>query len=372
MKILHITNGLSEGGVETLLYNLCHNTIRYGNDVSILVLNGNEIKMKHLFENIGIKVYSCKSCNPYSLKNILTIRKYLSHYALIHVHLFPPQLYTIIAYLSLPKSKRPIIITTEHSTYNNRRKHNLFKLLDRFFYSKYKKIICISKQTELNLCQWLDSNKLNNNIITITNGIDLNKFADSSNTINNFLTVNSQCNYIVMVGRFAHPKDQLTLIRAFKYCTQNAHLIFIGTGPNMQKCKLEAENLNLTDRVHFIGHSDNVAGILKGCKIGVLSTQWDGFGLVAIEYMASGIPAVCSDVDGLRDIVGNQSLLFQPGNINELANLLNKLLNDNTFYSAMKDYCKNNAEKYSASSMAQKYIEIYQDLYNQQKQCHKI
>ena len=125
------------------------------------------------------------------------------------------------------------------------------------------------------------------------------------------------------------------------------------------------KQLGLTNRIYFIGHHNNVAGILKGCKIGVLSTQWDGFGLVAVEYMASGIPAVCSNVEGLRDVVGNGSLLFNPGNVNELASLLNKLLNNTEFYNSMKSYCTNNAKKYSVKLMAQKYISLYQDLYKQ-------
>ena len=365
MKILHITNGLTEGGVEMLLYDLCYETKKQGHDITILVLNKNEIKLAPLFEELGIHILTGHPHTPYDFKNIIKIKKHLLNFDLVHVHQFPSQLYTAIALLCLPKKKRPIIITTEHSTFNNRRKYKIANIVDRFFYSKYQKIICISKQTEINLIKWINNKSIQNKIITITNGINIDKFANAINICNEIIPINPQYNYIVMVGRFDSPKDQMTLIKALKYCTNNTYLIFIGTGSNMQKCMIEAKNLGLTNRIYFIGHHNNVAGILKGCKIGVLSTQWDGFGLVAVEYMASGIPAVCSNVEGLRDVVGNGSLLFNPGNVNELASLLNKLLNNTEFYNSMKSYCTNNAKKYSVKLMAQKYISLYQDLYKQ-------
>lgn len=363
MKILHIINSLSEGGVESLLYDLSSYTVKDGHQVDILVLNKNEIALKDQFTKQGIKILIGKYNNPYNIKNIITIRKAIKNYSIIHVHHFPCQLYAAIAYSSILTLKnRAVFLTTEHSTYNNRRKFFALKFLDRFFYKKYDRIICISNQTENELRKWLSLPSLEKKIITIQNGINIEKFANAQNTLNNIIDTSSDNNYIAMVGRFAPPKDQITLIKALKYCPENTHLIFIGSGKTLEKCKSEAVKDNLSNRIHFIGNSTNVAGILKGCKIGVLSTRWEGFGLVAAEYMAAGIPAVVSNVEGLNEVIKDDDLLFNPGDYKQLSFILNNLLSNPYLYELKVKSCKDNVLKFSVNNMSDEYIKTYSEL----------
>lgn len=74
MTILHITNGLSEGGVETLLYFFSKYLIARGHSVSILVLKRNEISLKSKFENAGIDVIVGKYKSSYNVLNVFTIK----------------------------------------------------------------------------------------------------------------------------------------------------------------------------------------------------------------------------------------------------------------------------------------------------------
>jgi len=366
MNILHITNSLSEGGVESLLYDLCSYTINEGHKVAVLVLNKNEIGLKRLFEEKGIKVIIGKYSNPYNINNIYEIRKIIKNYLVIHIHHFPCQLYASIAFSSLHGFKnKAILITTEHSTYNNRRKFSILNFLDRFFYKRYDRVICISSQTEEELKKWLSFPSLEKKIMTIRNGVNIEKFANAKNILDKTIEISSENNYIAMVGRFDPPKDQITVIKALKLCPKNTHLIFIGSGKMMEVCKKETTINNLTNRVHFIGNSKNVAGIIKGCKIGILSTLWEGFGLVAAEYMAAGIPAVASNVKGLKEVINDNDLLFNPGDYQQLSYILNKLLSDSNFYSSKVDFCKKNVLKFSVKQMSKEYINTYTALINE-------
>lgn len=363
MNILHITNSLSEGGVESLLYDLCTYTIKAGHKVAVLVLNKDEIGLKKQFEERGIKIIIGKYNNPYNINNIYEIRRVIKNYLIIHIHHFPCQLYASIAFSSLQGFKnKAVLITTEHSTYNNRRKFPVLSLLDRFFYKKYDKIICISSQTEIELKKWLSFPSLEKKIITIRNGINIEKFANAKNILAKTIEISSENNYIVMVGRFEPPKDQITVIKALKLCPKSTHLIFIGSGKTMEVCKKETAINHLTNRVHFIGNSTNVAGIIKGCKIGILSTQWEGFGLVAAEYMAAGIPAVVSNVEGLKEVSNDNDLLFAPGDYQQLSSILNKLLLDPNLYSEKVNSCKKNVLKFSVKEMSKEYINTYSAL----------
>lgn len=356
-----ITNALSEGGVESMLLDLCQSLVNtYHYEVAILVLNKEKVELRTCFENVGVKIWVGRYKNIYNPLNILLIKRYLQWGDIVHVHLYPCQLYVILSKLLFLLRKNIPYITTEHSTFNNRRKYFFFRRLDKFMYSQYSKIICVSQQAEINLRNWLGENIVN--IETINNGINIDKFRYANNALNEHIRVLNSIQYLVMVGRLEYPKDQMTVIKAMDYLPSTIHLLLVGSGRNMQKCEILAEKCGVADRVHFLGNCKDVASILKGCKIGILSTDWDGFGLVAVEYMAAGIPVIASDVEGLKDVVGNQKLLFKSRNFKELADKILLLLTDSNIYQKAKEYCSSRALSYSMQTMIKKYVYIYQSV----------
>lgn len=111
-----------------------------------------------------------------------------------------------------------------------------------------------------------------------------------------------------------------------------------------------------------MGNCKDVPSLLKGCKLGILSTYWDGFGLVAVEYMAAGIPVIASDVDGLRDVVGKKDFLFKTGNAEELRDKILWLLKDSDVYQEAVSYSLANAQKYTIQKMVARYVDVYQNI----------
>lgn len=358
-----ITNAISEGGVESLLFDLSRRLVTLKHRVTILVLNKREIGLKQQFEKCGITIIVGKYTQIYNPLNILLIRKHIPDFQIIHVHLYPGQLFVALANLLCTSTKCRPLITTEHSTFNNRRKYQLFKILDSYMYSKYDEVICISKQTELNLRKWL-SKQIKADIRTIINGIDLEKFHQASNKLMQYLKgqYESDIQYIVMVGRFDYPKDQQTVINAMTYLSDKVHLILVGTGSTLQQCKEFVNKEKLQGRIHFFGNCKDIPSILKGCRLGILSTHWDGFGLVAVEYMAAGIPVLASDVDGLRDIVGKKELLFGTGDVRGLRDKILWLLKDSNAYREMASYSIANSQNYTIDKMVLEYMDAYRNI----------
>lgn len=362
MKVLMITNALSEGGVESLLFDLCNSLVNiYHYEVAILVLNRKEIGLKKTFEEAGITVFVGKYSHIYNPLNIFLIRHYMSWGDIVHVHLYPCQLFAILAQILIPFPQRHPLITTEHSTFNRRRKFSIFKKIDSIMYAAYTKIVCISKQTEENLKKWLD-NKAGDSICTINNGIDIEKFCNAPNELDHYIEVSADVQYLVMVGRLEYPKDQKTIIRAVQDLPLSIHLLLVGSGSELEECKKLAKNCGVSNRVHFLGNCKNVPVILKGCRIGILSTVWDGFGLVAVEYMAAGIPVVASDVDAVRDIVGTDKLLFEVGNEKDLVSKILSLLDNEEFYQVASNYCLVRARNYSMQTMIKEYVSVYESV----------
>lgn len=199
-------------------------------------------------------------------------------------------------------------------------------------------------------------------VLTINNGIDIDRFRKASNKLCQYMQIDNAVQYLIMVGRFEYPKDQLTVIETMTYLPDNMHLILVGSGATIQKCRDYVAENGLSGRVYFLGNCKDVPSLLKGCKLGLLSTYWDGFGLVAVEYMAAGIPVIASDVDGLRDVVGRKDFLFKVGNAEELRDKILWLLNDSNVYQQAVSYSVTNAQKYTIQKMVAGYVDVYQNI----------
>ena len=358
MNILYITNGLSEGGVETLLYDLSIRLIAKGNQVAILVLNRNEIALKEFFKVAGVKIIVGKYDTCRDIRNIFLIKSLISNYDVIHSHLYPTQLYVVLANMLLFKGKKQLI-TTEHNVYNHRRDYPWFRIFDRWMYKKYTYIVGIEKNTSKALYEWIGRDWANNKIQTITNGIDILKYRAAKRISRQELGIADSNIVLIMVARFNAQKDQETVIRSLLLLPDNVHVLFIGTGETLSQMQQLTICLSLCNRVHFLGHRSDVANILKICDVGILSSHWEGFGLVAVEYMASGLPVLASNVKGLNDVVGCERLLFEVGNQNDLAQKIMNLVADKNYCQQIKIYCSQRADKFSIDQTVENYIALY-------------
>jgi glycosyltransferase involved in cell wall biosynthesis len=85
--------------------------------------------------------------------------------------------------------------------------------------------------------------------------------------------------------------------------------------------KLIAEH-NMHDRITIHPFTDNVQQYYSDAQIYVLSSRWEGFGLVLVEAMAHGLPIVSSDIPTSKEIMGDFGIYFKNGDIEELAKAL--------------------------------------------------
>ncbi|MBD5273222.1 MAG: glycosyltransferase family 4 protein [Bacteroides sp.] len=375
MRILHVVNAVNEGGIRTLLLDMVEYQIKEGNEVAILctLKDTRYYKATAEFEKTKVKIIRGDYNNPYNPMHIRIIRKYMKSFDVVHVHMFPNQLYAKIALNLLPRKLQPAIITTEHSTYNNRRKYPLLKLIDRWFYKSYDKIVGISQPTANNLTKWLNSPQISKNIVTINNGININKFKNARSNIDSIIPFFcKEDKYVVMVARLEQPKDPITLVRALKYCLDYVHVIFIGSGSLVSSIQDEVGRLGLNSRVHILGNREDVPQILKGCDIGVLSTQWEGFGLVAVEYMAAGLPVVVTDVEGVKEVVGDPDSLFPYQDEKRLGERIMKLLEDEKYREEKILHSLAQAAKYSVTEMNEHYLSVYNEVIKKQNNKYSI
>ncbi|TKH01020.1 glycosyltransferase family 4 protein, partial [Peribacillus simplex] len=234
--------------------------------------------------------------------------------------------------------------------------------LDRLIYSNYSRVISISQKTQENLISWINSKQKSlEKYLVIENGINFKKFNESKpylkSEINEIL--NEEKILLCMVGRFSKQKDQATLIKAMKSLSKDVHLLLIGEGPLKAQNEFLAKEIGLERRIHFLGFRNDVDRIYKTSDIVILSSKWEGFGLAAVEGMATGKPVIASDVTGLKEVVEGAGVLFKKGDSLDLAENINNLLINAEEYSKVSDKCLKRASNYNIEKMVEGYMNLY-------------
>jgi glycosyltransferase involved in cell wall biosynthesis len=360
MKVLQIINSLHTGGAERLLVDSVPLYKAKGLETDVCLLNGNRTSFYQVLEEQHICIISLSKGSIKSVYNpllIFKIFKYINRYAVIHVHIFPTLYWVALAkFLSFGKTK---LVFTEHSTSNRRRNSRIWRFFNRIAYKQYDAIASISEDVDKALQKHLLLKK--DVFSVINNGIDLSKFygkaKNATDTIKDIT--------LIQVSRFSPAKDQATVIRALSYLQGNVKLVFVGDGVNRTECELLTKQLDLSERVSFLGSRNDIPELLKNADIAVQSSQWEGFGLAAVEAMASGLPIVASDVSGLREVVSGAGLLFKQGDEKSLADKINSLLTDRKLYEKIANLCLERAKQYDINVMVEQYIDLYKEVLNQ-------
>ena len=348
MKILHVITTLLMGGAEHLLVDLLPRLKRQGHDVELVVFNGKRTPFYEQLESEGIKIHGFpENEGVYSFKHIFRLRRLMSHFDIVHTHNTACQMFAAIV-----KPKDTILITTEHSTSTRRRKYFFFRYIDKMMYSRYDKIICISKPSEESLKKYIGDSFP---ITTVLNGVNIQRFLHAEK-----IDLGLQnCFVITMVAGFRYEKDQPTLIRSLLFLPDNFHLVLVGDGEKRLEIESLISELNLGDRVHLLGLRNDVPNILKSSNVVVMSSHREGLSLSNVEGMASGNPFIASDVEGLREVTAGYGLLFPHGDSKTLSDIIKRLYTDHVFAEHVASRCVERSLQFDIQSMVNGYLEIY-------------
>lgn len=128
------------------------------------------------------------------------------------------------------------------------------------------------------------------------------------------------------VGRLHPDKDQATLIRGFAQALPQlpagSLLAIMGTGRLESSLKALASELGISERVHFLGQVPQGRRYFKAFDVFALTSDHEPFGMVLLEAMAAGVPLICSDCGGGREVVDGVGQLFPLGDSDALARCL--------------------------------------------------
>jgi glycosyltransferase involved in cell wall biosynthesis len=144
-------------------------------------------------------------------------------------------------------------------------------------------------------------------LVVIPNGIDVDKFPARQPAELRAFGIATGRRAATFIGRLEPQKGVDWLISAAPQWlakVPDCDLLLVGDGPLRPALQSAAEAVGIADRVHFAGWRADVPEILAASSLLVLPSLWEGMPNVVLEAMASGLPVVASDVEGVRELLG--------------------------------------------------------------------
>ncbi|MCK5664236.1 MAG: glycosyltransferase, partial [Thiotrichaceae bacterium] len=127
------------------------------------------------------------------------------------------------------------------------------------------------------------------------------------------------------VGRLHPDKDQKTLINAFARVASDlpdSILVIIGQGRLEKELKQQVKELNLSDRVFFLGVVPQAVNYFKAFDSFLLSSDFEPFGMVLLEAIIAEVPVIATNAGGAKEIIKDSQWLFNVGDEDKLAELM--------------------------------------------------
>lgn len=363
-RILHVINDFRVGGAEALVRDLCARLGGEGWDVSVVALQPNPTFIEDAVRGTGGVAFTAHPAEWgfYSVRHVAALAAAMRDADLVHVHLFPAQLWAALAWRSLPHRARPKIVTTEHNT-TNRRRTWWFRSADRWLYRHYRDtVVAVSPPTAAALTGWVGPGCVGD-VRVIPTAIDFDRFAGAEPTPRADLPgVPTGSPLLLSVGRLEPQKDHATLLRALPLLS-DIHAVLVGDGPLRGELEALAQSLRVRDRAHFLGRRPDIPRLLKAADVFVQPSRFEGWSIAILEAMASAsAPIVASRAPGLAEAVTGRGWLFDVGDTEALAEAVRDALVDRDEAARRIAAGREFAEQFRIEQCVEKHRALYREL----------
>ena len=179
--------------------------------------------------------------------------------------------------------------------------------LERIAIQKMQAIVCVSESVASFALTHLASTGVA--VETIPNGIDASRFTGAASVDWTDFGIKAGADVVLYVGRLDPQKGTDWLLRAAPQMldqSPSAALVLVGKGPLRDAALAKTRELG-AGRAAVLPWQPDIAAFLKSAKLLVLPSRYEGMPNAVMEAMAAEVPIVCSDVEGVRELLGDQS-----------------------------------------------------------------
>lgn len=175
-------------------------------------------------------------------------------------------------------------------------------------------------------------------------------------------------NYILITGSVEERKNIRRLLEAYAQLRRGGEqrpLVIAGARQRMSGGVMEAvRRLGLEHQVIFTGYVEeaDLSAVYSGADLFVFPSLYEGFGLPPLEAMACGAPVVCSNAASLPEVVGDAALLFDPQDVDGIAEAMQRVLADTALRQEMRQRGLARAQQFTWERTARETAAVYRQV----------
>ena len=338
--------------------------VTYRQPVRLELLNNNIY-----FHEVHVPEYPLFHYQPYELalssKLVDTIKLY--NIDLLHVHYAIPHAYA--GYMAKKMLEEegiyvPMVTTLHGTDITLVGKHPFYKPAVTFSINQSDVVTSVSESLKQGTLETFDIKK---GIEVIPNFIDKKKYNTSFTDCQRSNMAKEDERIVTHISNFRKVKRIPDVIQVFNEIQKKvpAKLIMVGEGPEKEGAERLCEDLGISNKVIFLGNSNEIDKILCFSDLFLLPSQTESFGLAALEAMINKVPVISSNTGGIPEvnIHGVTGYLSNIGDIEDMASNAISILQDDVTLEKFKKSAVKEAEKFDILKVLPLYEEVYERAY---------
>lgn len=373
IRVLHLIEGLSKGGAERRLINDLTFLDKKTFDHCVCTVF-NRMDLKEEIAKLRFTIHNLKAkraLDPLAFMRLIKLVRD-NHFDIIHTQLFWADFYGRLAgklcrTKFLISTSQSAVYEPDNSYLYSFKREIVDRILGRYFTTRF---VAVSDYVKESMVRRLGIKQ--EKISVIPNSIDMSSYVPGENEdkekIEKELSLHKKDIILLTIGRLNPAKGHHFLIEAMdklKEAFPNLILLVAGDGPSKEELVTLKNRLGLKEQVRFLGERPDIKNLLTASDVFVLPTLSEGLPVSLLEAMAMQKICLASKIKPIKEIIedGANGFLFEPGNSEDLAQILSHILKMQNGTSQIAKRARENVlQKFDALKTAQALERFYIEL----------
>jgi L-malate glycosyltransferase len=362
VSVLWLIKGLGPGGAERLLTLSAKRRDRSRFRVRAAYLLPHKTALVGDLEREGVPVVCLSSQGQRDPRWLWALRRSLVEDPVDVVHAHSPltAVGARLVLLTLPRSRRPRMVTTDHSLWDGH--VPTMRIADAATCRLDDAHLTVSAAVRASMPA-----RLRTRAEVVAHGIDVDQVrADGAARaeVRAELGIGPDELVIGTVANFRPVKAYPDLLDAavrVVAARPGVRFVAVGQGPQEAEMRARHEALGLGDRMLLLGHRTDAVRVMGACDVFCLASLHEGLPVALMEALALGLPVVATDVGGIREVVdpGVEAILVRPSHPEEIAAALVELIDDEPMRAQMGAAAKRRGDSLSIESAVRRTEAVY-------------
>lgn len=364
MAVLHLIDSLSAGGAQTSLQALMESGQAPNHYLVALRQTPDAIPIRKA------RLYICESGSRFSVRPLFLIRRVIGAHKiqLLHCHLLRSQVLGLFLRQYFFRDLK--LVFQEHgqilgSNQDRAAENFVYRAFIRFAASRVDHFVVSSQAARDALVAAAPAIKHKHSLV-LAPIRELTEARGSNSSLRSTLGIRRETFVVGFAGRLIEAKGWRDLVEATSRLRpqRDVFLLLAGEGPDRARMLDLLSQGALADRHRWLGFQQDMRRFFDALDCVVVPSHREAQGLVQIEAQACGIPVVAANVPGMRETLVNEenALLFEVQNATEMAQQINRLIEDRQLRERLVTAGRLNARRFSAAEFAQRLEEVYRKL----------